>query len=234
MNPPSGGSLALRSLAAGLWVADRPLPIAVGDVGTRMTVIRLADGGLWLHSPVRLDIATRATLDALGPVRAVVAPNKVHHLFAGDYRSAYPAAKLYGAPGLAEKRPDLSFDAVLGDAPEALWRGQIDQVLVSGAPRINEVAFHHIATRTLVLTDLAFNVAPDGTGGARLFHFVVGSAGRFGPHRFVRWCIRDRAAARRGIDRILSWDFERVIVAHGDVLEQGGPARVRAAFAYLG
>ena len=116
---------ALRAIAPGLWVADRPLRLAVGDIGTRMTVIRLADGGLFLHSPVRLDAETRRALDALGPVRAAVAPNKAHHLFVGDYRT-YPEAELWAAPGLAEKRKDLPFDGTLSDQAPPAWMAFIE------------------------------------------------------------------------------------------------------------
>src|SRR4051812_7740740 len=108
---------ALTSLAADLWVATRPLPLIVGDIGTRMTVVRLRDGSLFLHSPVRLDAETRAALDALGPVRAVIAPSLVHHFFVGDYQAAYPQATLYAAPGLEKKRTDVPFGAALDDEP---------------------------------------------------------------------------------------------------------------------
>jgi hypothetical protein len=226
-------SSTIVALAPDLWVAPRPLKLIVGDVGTRMTVIRLADGGLFLHSPVRLDAETQAALDAIGTVRAVVAPSKVHHLFAGDYAAAYPAARVYGAPGLADKRKDLRIDAMLGDDAPAEWRDEIEQHLFRGAPRINEVVFFHRASRTLLLTDLAFNVAADKTHGARFFHWVAGTAGRFGPHRLVRSLIRDRAAARASVARILEWEFDRVVVTHGDVLDTDGRRRFADAFAFL-
>ncbi len=230
---PEMDRAALRTLAPNLWVADRPLPLAVGDVGTRMTVIRLADSGLFLHSPVRLDAETRRGLDDLGPVRAVVAPSRVHHLFVGDYLTAYPQARIYGAPGLAEKRRDLSFHGVLGDQAAPEWRGEIAQHLFRGAPYLNEVVFLHVQTRTLILTDLAFNVPADRTAGARFFYWLVGAAGRFGPHRMVRLLIRDRQAARQSVDTILRWDFDRVIVTHGEVLETGGRDRFANAFALI-
>jgi len=224
---------ALRNLAPQLWVGDRPLRLAVGDIGTRTTVVRLADGGLFVHSPARLDPETQQALEALGPVRAVVAPSKAHHLFAGDYQHAYPDARLFGAPGLPEKRQDLRFDEVLSDEPPAAWRGQLEQHLFRGAAFLNEVVFFHPATRTLVLTDLAFNVPRDRVAGARLFYRLVGAAGRFGPHRLVRLMIRDRKAARDSVATILGWDFDRVIVTHGEVLETGGHAAFAAAFAFL-
>jgi hypothetical protein len=207
--------------------------LAVGDIGARMTVVRLADGGLFLHSPVRLDHGTKRALDDLGPVRAIVAPSKVHHLFAGEYARAYPAARLYGAPGLAEKRRELRVDAVLGAEPAPEWRDRIDQRLFRGAPVLNEVIFLHAPSRTLVLTDLAFNVPAERTAGARLFYWLTGAAGRFGPHRLVRTMIRDRRAARDSVEQVLAWDFDRVIVSHGDVLESGGRNRFAAAFAFL-
>jgi hypothetical protein len=225
--------LALRQLAPELWVADRPLKLAAGDIGTRMTVIRLNDGGLFLHSPVRLDAATRSALDALGPVRWVIAPSKVHHLFVSDYPLVYPEARFYAAPGLPEKRPAIRCDAVLSDeAPEA-WRGQIEQHVFRGAAVINEVVFFHPPTRTLILTDLAFNVPANKTSGARLFYWLVGAAGRFGPHRVVRLLIRDRHAARASVEKILQWDFDRITVTHGEVLGGGGRERFAAAFAFL-
>lgn len=223
----------LTPLAPDLWVATRPLPLAVGDIGTRMTVVRLPDGGLFLHSPVLPDAETRQALDAIGSVRCVVAPSKVHHFFVGDYLGAYPDARAFAAPGLAEKRKDLSFQAVLDDQAPAEWRSEIEQHLFRGAPRIDEVVFFHRASRTLILTDLAFNVAADRTAGARLFYWLAGAAGRFGPHRLVRFLLRDRRAARESVDRILQWDFDRIVVSHGDVLESGGRERFADAFAFV-
>src|SRR5262245_4752575 len=224
---------ALRALAPDLWVAERPLPLIVGDIGARMTVIRLRDGGLVLHSPVRLDAGTRQALDALGPVRAVIAPSKAHTLLVGDYPPAYPDGQLDGAPVRAAKRRDLRFHGVLGDEAPPRWCDELTQLHVHGAPILEEIVFLHPASRTLILTDLAFNVPAGRTAGARLYYLLTGAAGRFGPHRMVRLMIRDRRAARASMDTILGWDFERVIVSHGDVVEMGGRDRLAAAFAFL-
>ena len=223
----------LEPLAADLWVARRPLPIAVGDVGARMTVLRGPDGSLMLHSPVPLDAALERALRELGAVKWLVGPSKVHHLYLGDYVKAFPGAVLCGAPGLAEKRRDLAFQHVLGDPPPPGWPESLKLQLVDGAPQMNEVALLHVPSRTLVLTDLVFNVEPGPTNRARLFHWLVGATGRFGPHRLIRLFIRDRAALRRSIDRILAWDFERVVMSHGEVVNTGGRRLVEQAFAYL-
>lgn len=226
----------LRSLAPNLWVADARFRNGPFEFGVRMTVIRLREGGLVLHSPVQLEPGLRAELDALGEVRAVIAPNRHHHSFAADYLTGYPNAALFAAPGLAEKRSDLKFAAELSDESPALWRAEIEQHVFRGAPFLGEVVFFHPSSRTVLFTDLVFNLTRgDGNLPTRIFFAAIGAVGRFGPHRLVRWLfVRDRAAAHESVDRILRWDFERVTMTHGDVLERGGPGAVRAAFEFLG
>ena len=198
-----------------------------------MTVMRLADGRVLLHSPVELDPELRRQLDTLGPVSFVVAPNRVHHLYAGDVVQHYPGARLWVAPGLERKRPDLVFEAVLTDEAPAEWRGQVDQVFFRGRPYENEVVFFHRPSRTLILCDLAFNFGPRAAWPTRLLMKLMRSYGRLGPSTLDPWLIRDRHAARASLERILAWDFDRIIVAHGDVLESGGHAILSRGYAWL-
>jgi hypothetical protein len=232
-----------KNLAPNLWIFDQPdFNTGLAKIGTRMTVTKLSSGGLFLHSPIKLDDETKRALDALGEVRYVVAPSRAHHLFVGDYIKEWPGAKLYGPPGLVGDIPDfrarigarrdLKLDAVLGDESPAEWAGEIDQHLFKGASGLNEVVFFHRATRSAIFTDLVFNVPADFQD-ARIFYTLVGGRGQFGPHRLIRLSIRDRKAARESVAKILEWDFDRVIVTHGDVLESGGRAKFAKAFSYL-
>lgn len=223
----------LRSLANGLWVAERPQTFYGLPVGTRMTVIRLSGGRLLLHSPVALDSELRTELDAIGRVSYAVAPNRVHHLYAGEVAKAYPEARLWVAPGLERKRPDLAFVAVLGDEPPEEWREEVRQVFFRGRPYENEVVFFHPTSRTLILCDLAFNFGPRTAAPTRLLMRLLRSYGRLGPSKLDPWLIRDRDAARESLERILAWDFDRVVVAHGEVLESGGREALRAGYAWL-
>lgn len=224
----------LRELAKDLWVAERPFrALRFLDIGTRMTVVRTPAGGLILHSPVEADAATRAEVDALGRVAAIVCPNRVHHLYAGGWKQAYPGARLLAAPGLAEKRRDLAFDAVLGDAPDPSFAGALECHATQGAPPLSEVVFFHPPSATLLLTDLAFHPTPASSPGLRRWTRLSRVRGGFGPNLVVRLCIRDRAAFRRSLERILAWPFERVTVTHGEVLETGGRDALRRAYAWL-
>ena len=218
----------LRSIAEDVWVDTHKLRFWGTPVITRMTVFRLADGGLFVHGGIPLTDERRRAIAELGPVRWVVAPNRYHHLYAGDW-AQLPDALLFGAPGLERKRRDLRFQATLGaTAPEG-WAGQIDQEPIGGTVLVEEVVFFHRASRTLVATDLFFNYPPARSALVRLARKLEDCDGKFTVPRLVRLATRDRGAFARSVERILSWDFDRVIMAHGDVVESGGHPLVTAA-----
>ena len=220
-------------VAENLWVVERPQTFYGLPVGTRMTVIRLTSGRLLLHSPVALDSDLRPELDRIGRVAYAVAPNRVHHLYAGDVAKAYPGTRLWIAPGLERKRPDLRYVDVLGDEAPVEWRDEVAQTFFRGRPYENEVVFFHRASRTLILCDLAFNIGPRNAAITRWLMWLIRSYGRFGPSKLDPWLIRDRTAARASLERILEWDFDRVIVAHGEIVQAGARAALREGYAWL-
>ncbi|MFW5876951.1 MAG: DUF4336 domain-containing protein [Myxococcota bacterium] len=222
----------LEELDEGLWVAPRPMKMPLLDIGTRMTVVRLEGGGLWVCSPVRLDDETRAAVDALGPVRAIVAPNRYHHLYLRPWFEAYPDAERWAAPGLPAKRSDLQFTSTLGDDAPPTWRGTLEQHHVGGMPKLDEVVFFHPASRTLIVADLLFHKR-EARGAEKLFWRLNGCYGRLAPSRFFRVLIRERHNLRLSVDRILTWNFDRIVLPHGDLVETGGNAALRDAFTWL-
>lgn len=224
----------LRPLAPNLWIAEHPQTLFGVRIGARMTVIRLDDGSLWLHSAIPLDAALKAELEALGPVRHVVAPNQFHHLYGAAAVAAFPGATLYTAPGLRQKVKDLPEGPELSDTPPDAWRRQIDQVVFGGMPKVNEVVFFHRASKTLIVTDLIFHMKDVGHWWSRTFLTLNKAYDRFGMSSFFRSNIKEPAAARASADRILTFDFDRVIMSHGVVLETGGRPAVAEALASVG
>jgi hypothetical protein len=222
----------LRPIADGLWVEARRLRFAGVETGTRMSVVRLADGGLFVHSPVSLDAATREAVDALGPVKAIVAPSRFHHLYVGEWIRAYPDAVACACPGLERKRRDLGWRRRLGDQPEEEWRGEIEQVFFGARWLENEVVFFHRASRTLICADLIFDLANHPSRLTRVVARLIGNrepGGTFLEHLLIR----DRAAAREQVDRMLAWKADRIVLAHGDIVETGGHEVLRRAYAWL-
>lgn len=223
----------LEQLGEGIWSAKLPLRMLGLEIGTRTTVVRLPDGGLFVHSPAKLDPEFKEAVDALGPVREVVAPNRYHHLYVQEWKDAYPEARVHAAPGLPEKRKSFDFDTVLTDEPEASWRDVLEQHVWKGAPLMGEVVFFHPASRTLITADMAMNIQEAPNLGTRIFWGVNGVFRRFGPSRMVKFCIEDEAAARASIDRMLDWDFDRFLIAHGESLETGGREKLREVYSFL-
>lgn len=223
----------LVPLSDGLWCATQPLRFLGVELGTRMSVVRLPSGGLFLHSPIEPVPEVRAAVAALGPVEHVVAPNRFHHLFASRWDDAGPAVQVHAAPGLLEKRTDLGAARVLSNEPDPTWAGVLDQVLVAGAPLMNEVAFLHRPSRSLLTCDLAFNVGPHQPPWTRFNFRLMRAYGRLATTLVERVVTRDRTAARASLERILAWDFDRVVVSHGDVLETGGHEAFRRAWGWL-
>ena len=224
---------SLRQLDQDLWTLEAPLRLYGLRIGARMTLMRLPDGGLFVHSPVEPEADVRAEIDALGPVRHVAAPNKVHHLFVAACRRLWPDARFHAAPGLEKKKRGPRFDAVLDDYTSAPWSDAIEQKLCRGMPYLNEVAFLHRASGTLVLTDLAFNLQWGENRWTRLWMRAMGIHECFAVGRHVRLLVRDRPALRASIDAILAWNFDRVVVSHGVVLQRSGRRVLRQAFDWL-
>jgi hypothetical protein len=197
-----------------------------------MTVVKLGEGQLLVHSPVAMTPDLKAEVDGLGPVRHIVAPNVYHHLYAGDWKTAYPEALLHGARGLAKRRKDLVIDRELGGEAPPDWREHLDTALLEGT-MLNETVFLHRPSRSLIVADLIENFETSPHWPTRAYLKLGGIHGKPGLSRPLRLVFHDRKRARRALDRILSWDFDRIVLAHGHVLESGGNETLREAYSWL-
>ena len=236
MTPHQRGPAVLHPFGDDLWIADGPEVVVAGFVyPTRMAVVRLPGGGLWLWSPVRPSPALRAAIDALGPVRHLVAPNSLHHLALPAWAEAYPEARVHAAPGLRRKRTDIALHADLGDVPDPAWADVIEQVVVRGNLITREVVFLHRPSGTVLVTDLIQQLPPERFGGwrrvvARLD--LMTEAAPTVPRKFRLATVR-RGAARAAVRRILDWPTRRVVMAHGVPVEEDGQVALRRAFQWL-
>ena len=202
------------------------------QIGTRTTLVRLSDGGIFAHALGPADDIDHDEIAKLGNVSQLVAPNLFHNAFVKDWVARYPGASCHAPPGFEGKVAGLDY-ITLGDRPPSAWSVDLEQVCVEGAPDLEETVFFHRATRTLLLTDLCFNMVHSDSFMTRLLMRIMGGYGHFGPSRLAKFFMKDKAAIRRGIERILQWDFDRVTVTHGEVLETGGHAMFRQAYAWL-
>jgi hypothetical protein len=227
----------LTEVAREIWIAEGPSVSFFGfPYPTRMTAVRLADGSLWVWSPIQLHPDLRRAVEQLGPVRHLVSPNKLHHLYLGDWAGAWPEARLYASPGLARRRRDLSFDAELTDTAAAAWAADIDQVIFHGSFAMEEVVFFHRSSHTAIFTDLVQRFDPASLRGWR--RVIMTLDGMVGPNgsapREWRLSFWNRAAARRARQTVLDWNPQRVIIAHGEWVRDDGRAVLERALAWMG
>jgi len=221
----------MERVAEDVFTTARPQRFYGVECGTRMTIVRLSGGGLFVHCPVALDAETRAAVEALGEVRAVVASSLYHHLYVKQWMDAYPEALFCACPGLPRKRADLTFGHVLGDEPHPLWQSELDQVAFT-ARFEREVVFFHEKSRTMICADALLNLRRHPSRLTRAAALLMGNLAP-GKGWLEYWAVRDRKAARRQVDRMLEWDIERIVLAHGALVDRGGREVLRDAYAWL-
>ncbi len=230
----------LKPVAEGIWIVDSgPLRVLGMPMPVRMTVVRLGNGDLWLHSPTRYTEGLKRELDQQGRIRHLVAPDVAHWSFIRGWQRNCPDCVTWAAPGLRDRpqvhKSGLRIDHDLGAMAPADWAGEIEQVLVQGLG-FSEVDFLHAATRTLVLTDLVQNFESEMLPlPMRLMARLTGVlAPNGGTPLYLRAVIRGkREQAAQAASRMLDWNPDRVIFSHGRWFDRDGTAALRRALAWL-
>ena len=204
------------------------------EFGARMTVVRLESGALWIHSPIELSPQLKNELDALGEIGFVVSPFRFHYQHMEEFYAAYSNARFYAAPNFdMEKMKSVRFAGRLRPAARAEWAKDLDQLPVRGNALDDEIVFFHKASRTLIVTDLCFNIPDDRSRFTSLVAGVLGVRENLAPSRNFKLCTRNKTLVRQTIRKILQWDFDRIILSHGEIVESGGKQKFVKAFAYL-
>ena len=218
-----------------IWLREYPVRYAGARFSSRMTVIRLQSEKLLIHSPCEINDSLRSTIASLGQVAYLVAPGTYHYFYMESAQEMFPDAETYICPGLEKKRPELQFDWILGDRTPPEWGDDLEQVLVHGTRFISEVVMFHKPTRTLLVVDLIENIG-DQTPGTdwvlrAWWKLVMRMWNRAAPapEYQVGWGAKE--VVGKALARILEWNFERVVLAHGDLIEHDAREIVRAAWA---
>ena len=218
-----------------IWLKKYPVHYAGLDFHARTTVIRLSSGELRVHSPSPVDDGLLGRIHDIGPVAHLIAPGSYHYFHVAAWQDAFPEAMVWICPGVERKQPDLEFDWFLSDSAPDAWAGEIDQVLVRGNRLIWEVVFLDRPSKTLIVTDLLENIG-EKSGAVdwqlklwwkAVFHMWDNP--KPAPEYQMGW--KDRRAAKRCLERILEWDFDRIVLSHGENIESDAKAVLRKAWA---
>jgi hypothetical protein len=227
----------LREIDRNLWVVDRPLKYFGLEVGTRMTIIRLSTGDLVAISPIKIDRETIEQIALLGQIKYIIAPNLYHHLFITEFQSIYPDAQLWATSTLADKKPDLVIDRPLVDRRNSIF-DEIDYLFfdgfqtldLNGYTPLDEYVFYHRTSRTLILTDTAVYFDDRFVPMTQLVARLMGGYKLLRPSPLEKLATRDKIAVKKSVDLVLEWDFDRVIMAHGSIVETGGKKQFKSGY----
>jgi len=226
----------LNEFASSLYVAEGPVvPFFGFPYPTRMAVVKLTDGKLWVWSPIALTEKLAGEVEALGVVRYVVAPNKLHHLFLSEWMDRWPEAAFYASPGLASRRADLHFQGELGDYPPPAWAAEIDQVLFHGSFFMTEAVFFHKLSKTAIFCDLIQrHTVSSATGWKGLLMKLDGLVGKQGgTPREWRASFYRRNLARKAREQVMAWGAERLLIAHGECAFTDATAIIGSALRWI-
>ncbi len=215
----------LRSIAPGVHVCEARQRFLGLSVGARMTVLEL-NGGLMVHSPIAVD---PNTVGSIGRPGWVLAPNLLHHLYVGPWIDA--GFEGWACPGLSSKRPDLRFAGEVSSDGHP-FGDELRVLPLASFPLTNEVVVLHRPSRTLIVCDLVFNFSSTAPWFTRTVMRCLGGYPGCRTTLVEQWGMR-RAVARQELNTILEWDFDRIIVAHGCIVESNAKQALRAAFRWL-
>ena len=188
------------------------------DFKRNVTLLRLGDGRLAIHSSAPFTEQDVANIRHFGQPAWLVEATLMHDTFAKDGHRAFPDLP-YLAPEDFAKASGIS-TRPLSPAPSD-WLGEIDVIKTDGV-RSNEHALFHRPSRTLVVADLFFSFRKDIQGWQRFFvcHFMR-LPRMFGISAFFRrFMLRDKEAFKNSLSALLSLDFERLVVAHSEPIEK--------------
>ncbi len=226
----------LEPFGPSLYIADGPVVSFHGfPYPTRMAVARLSDGSAWVWSPIALTTELADKVQAIGPVRYIVSPNKLHYLFLQAWAGHWPDARLYAPPGLARKKRALHFHAMLDDQPISSWAADIDYVVFRGSFAMDEVAFFHRASRTAIIGDLIQRFTDEHLSGWKgMVMKLCGLAGENGstPPDWRASFLR-HGPARAALDKVLAWNPERLLIAHGSCAQNGAAGIIEKALRWI-
>lgn len=218
-----------QAVAEGVWALSYEFSNKGLRISTRMTVFRLADGSLFAHSAVPLTAAQKQALDALGPLRHIVAPSAMHHMFVPALAKLYPDAKLYGTKGVLHKHPELPEMQLIPANESAPWADQLQCMPVAGIPLLDETLWFHPASGSLIVTDVLQCWQGPLSLSVRMYLGLTGGHERLTVPRTVRMLVKDKAAIRACARQVCALPVQHVILLHNSVISDKPVQRLREA-----
>ena len=230
----------LEQIGDDIWIINGECVSFYGfPYPTRSVIIRLANGKLWIWSPIAISDTLKRQIADLVDVEHLVSPNKIHHLFLGDWLAQYPKATLWGPRSTIDKRSDLPFAPALDDQTPALWSHDIEQIWVRGSLAMDEIIFFHKKSQTLIMADLSEHFSDRflrqhwnfwQRSIAQVWGIVEGKG--YAPLEW-RLSFLNRRHLKRAKARFIELNPINVVMAHGEWQSGNGLSFLQRAFKWV-
>lgn len=227
----------MKEISNNLWIFDgSSVTFMLLPFTTRMTIVKLSDATLWVHSPIELTAELKAQVDSMGEVQYLIAPNHLHHLFLKEWQDTYPNAQTYGTREVIKKRNDLNFTSELASDNSYPWSNDIDTLLFTGSPLMEESIFLHQESKSLIVTDLIENFpSTDFTRTQCIFAKFTGILAPNGktPIDWRMSFLFHKKEARKHYLQMAQWQPQRIIMAHGEIVDNKAMTFLNKSFSWL-
>ncbi len=212
---------SLKQIGENIWVIDQPSNFLGVAFGLRMTIIRNEQQQLTLHSVIPCNEEREIELQALGKITQFIVPNLEHTRFITQWQQRYPDAQTFSPPSSTiQNSIDLS----------AFRCNALSSIPIKGIPRLQEFVFFHSESKTVLLTDLAFNLNSDISLWGKCFLKMNGAYNQFTSSRILKSLIKDKSAFCSSIEQIMQWEFEQIVMAHGTPITENARERFIHSF----
>jgi hypothetical protein len=201
---------------------ESALRMPLMQLPVRTTAVLLGQAVVLLSPAPAADLATCARL---GTVTDIVAPTLFHHLGVQRAMQTFPQARCWGVPGFKAKRPDIAWSDELAPANWP-YQAQLPVISLAGMPKVNERVFVHHASKSLLVCDLCFNLVAAHGVGARIILGLFGTYRRFAVSRLSVRLIADKTAFRRSLGEVFSYEFDNIVMSHGEIVYGDGRRRL--------
>lgn len=215
-----------------IWASERPVWYGGVRLRSRTTVVRLAGGALWVHSPGPPTDDVCAALDALGEVRWIVVPNRFHHLQAPATAGRYPQATVVGPASAQARNRQVSLAMGADDPGYLRATPELTAVQLKGVPFLDETVFFHAASGSLITADLLISACAHDHWSWRMAARIWGRYGKVRTPPDVRWNTRASAAAAESIAQLRDLPLQRILVAHADPITDRPVEQLADAWAF--
>ena len=190
-----------------------------------MTIVKLKNDKLWVHSPTKLSPEVKQEVEELGEVAYIVGPSNGHNIWLSQWQEEFPEAELHVSDGIPD-RVKISGYKIIDDASAKFWEEDLQRKSMPDVPFLNESVFFHDKTKSLIVTDLIQNhddhvpKALSTRMATKHFSFLGFKGTCVAPPLKMGFVRKDHEKFSAFIDEIKEWDFERIVVSHGDIIEK--------------